>query len=99
MLHEMITSPLLHYRILATFGTPKETSERLDDYKSIWEVELYWTGDDGLSVLRIYDNKGGAAVQFYACQRASTSARQLIEWLISDNVPHPYDGVLAGTVA
>ena len=51
-LPDQITSALLHYQLLATFGTPEETLE-VDGYKGIWQVDLYWQGDSGWGDLNI----------------------------------------------
>jgi hypothetical protein len=93
---DRISSQLLYYRISVLFGMPpaKET----DGYKCCWEVELRHV--DGKSTLRLYDYKGSASVQFdgYAGS-ASDDGFELINFLVSLDCRHTYDGIEAGTRA
>lgn len=92
-----ISSQLLLYRLTAILGMPPAT-DYLDDYKQIWMVTLYWKDDKG-STIELCDYKGSAHVNFEGSEDASKSALKLVEFLQSDNVPHPYDSVLAGNCA
>lgn len=92
-----ISSQLLLYRLTAIFGMPPAT-EYLDEYKQIWSAKLYWN-DDRNSCLGVFDYQGSPSFYFEGYQDASKSALKLIEFILSDNVPHPYDSVLAGNIA
>ncbi|KAK4210593.1 hypothetical protein QBC37DRAFT_428563 [Rhypophila decipiens] len=98
----LISSQLMLYRLIAVLGMPRGGgAENLDDrYKSIWSYTLYWRGGHGeKSELRIYDYKGSMSFHFLGQQEASESALDLLEWLVGDEVPHTYDGVVAGNQA
>ncbi|KAK7424061.1 hypothetical protein QQX98_000671 [Neonectria punicea] len=99
-----ISSQLLLYRLIAMFGTPPKLPEEGSNtarYKTIWEYPLHWTADQGRnkSTLWFRDWKGAASVHFSGSEEASEAALKMLEWLVSDNVVHPYDGVLAGNQA
>ncbi|KAK7427590.1 hypothetical protein QQZ08_005865 [Neonectria magnoliae] len=104
LFYDMISSQLLLYRLIAMFGTPPKLPEEeanADRYKSIWEYPLHWAADQGRnkSTLWFQDYKGAASVHFSGSEEASEAAFKLLEWLVSDNVLHTYDGVLAGNQA
>lgn len=103
-----ISSQLLFYRLLAVFGMPPSSEMNyLDRYKSIWRYTLYWLDDvqneniaeEWKSQLIFEDWKGWWSVSYYGIDVAEQSALKLIEWLFSNNVPHPYDYTVAGRVA
>lgn len=100
--HNLISSQLLLYRLIATFGTAP-SNEEVEGYKSIWSYTLHWTSgqEDNSKKGRfvLSDYKGAFTFHFWGPKEASRSALDLLEWLVSDNVPHPYDGVLAGNQA
>jgi hypothetical protein len=97
-LFECISSQLLLYRLTAVFGMPPTTGE--DGYRSVWSAVLELQDQDEFkSVLELRDLKGGADAFYRGSHKGAKSAQQLIEWLLSDNVPHTYDHTLAGTVA
>ena len=101
--HHLISSQLLLYRLLAVFGMPPSIEDEVDGYKSIWSYMLHWMPGQNNNGRKSYflfsDNKGYFTFHFYGSGEASRSALDLLEWLVSDNVPHPYDGVLAGNQA
>lgn len=100
--YEMISSQLLLYRLMAVFGTPP-SNEEVDGYKSIWSYTLHWVPGQEDNRKRgrfvLSDYKGSWSFHFYGPEEASRSALDLLEWLAGDNVPHPYDGVVAGNQA
>ena len=95
-LWELTTSQLLLYRLVVVFGMPPQ--QELDPHKQVWSVTLYW-GDNKESWFELEDWKGYPIVSFKGCEEASNSALRLFEWLISDNVAHPYGYFLAGNHA
>ncbi|KAH7002449.1 hypothetical protein EDB80DRAFT_867452 [Ilyonectria destructans] len=106
--HNLISSQLLLYRLITVFGMPPSSEENeVDGYKGIWTYTLHWMmdrrskkSDNGKkSKLVFSDCKGSFTIHFFGSKKASKSALDMIEWLVSDNVPHTYDGVLAGNQA
>lgn len=103
----LISSQLLLYRLIAVFGMPRssEVEDLAERYKSIWSYSLRWkpsqdqNNDQPNSSLELFDYKGWWGVHFSGSEEASRSALDLLEWLASDYVPHPYDYVLAGKMA
>ena len=95
-LNTLISSQLFLLRILATFEDLQ--LQQTDNYKSVWEIHLFWQGDE-CGELELYDYKGAPGCKFRGDDGPSHSALKLLEWLVSENVPHPYDGILAGTAA
>lgn len=105
----LISSQLLLYRLIAVFGPPPlSDKEQIDGYKSAWAYTLYWIPDlvDNqkggkvfTSSLCFADYKGAFTFHFTGSEEASKTALLLLEWLVSDNVPHTYDGVLVGNRA
>lgn len=83
---------------MAVFGKRLLLGYQLDTYKQIWGTTLYWREDEKSS-LTFEDWKGWTQVSFNGREEASKSALKLFEWLLSDNVPHPYDYRLAGRAA
>ena len=102
---ELISSPLLLYRLMAVFGMPPASEQQeMDNSKQAWQYSLYWTTDraDGKldrGRLTFCDYKGGPGVKFRGPEEASKSALKLFEWLVGDNVSHTYDNTLAGCAA
>ncbi|KAK5188457.1 hypothetical protein LTS03_011682, partial [Exophiala xenobiotica] len=93
---ETISSQLLLYRLTAVFGMPPLHPDV--GYKTCWTVELIYCKDTK-NVFMLEDYKGGVNVHFHGSKEAGISAVDLLNWLISNKVPHEYDGILAGTVA
>jgi hypothetical protein len=93
---EAISSQLLLYRLHAVFGMPPPHPDV--GYKTCWTVELGYRQEVS-TVFLLEDYKGGVNLRFYGSKDASSSAMDLLNWLISDRVPHEYDGLIAGTVA
>jgi len=103
---KLISSQLLLYRLIAVFGMPPSNDDVHIEgmYKSIWSYTLYWKPgwdqEHGRKVwFDISDCKGTFMLNFCGPEEASRSALDLFAWLVSDNVPHPCDGVLAGNIA
>ncbi len=92
-----ISSQLLLYRLTAVFGMAP-ASKRMYKYKQVWEATLYWK-DDNNSKVTFFDYKGTASAQFSGNEDACKSSLKLLEFLLSDNVPHPYGFTLAGRAA
>jgi hypothetical protein len=85
-LKSLISSSLLLYRIIASFGVPPSTDNGL----TLWSYTLL-SCEDSTCQLRVRDHKGWPEAHFRGGEKASTEALQLLEWLIGENCPHPYD--------
>ena len=92
----LISSSLLLYRLIAIFGVPPQ--HKTDAHKSIWVIPLYWK-DDTKCKVEFRDHKGYCTVGFEGCQESADSATRLVDWLLSNTVPHPYNYTLAGKSA
>ncbi|EXJ84016.1 hypothetical protein A1O3_04683 [Capronia epimyces CBS 606.96] len=92
---QAISSQLLLYRLNTVFGMPPKNP--FTGYKTSWSVELELCTDP-YTVLLLEDYRGGPIVRFEGSEQGSESAIELLNWLISNNVKHDYDGILAGTV-
>ena len=90
-----ISSQLLYYRLTIVFGMAPMGD--LDGYKVAWEVRL--KHNDGGSVLSFMDYKGSSTVSFEGTTDASEDALRLLNYLISSDCLHTYDGIVAGTIA
>lgn len=97
-LSRLISTPLLSYRLTAVFGMPPAT-DYLDHYKETWSATLRWKLGEGTSYLNFGEHKGAPSFSFYGTQSASKCALKLVKYLASNNVPHPYEYVLAGNIA
>ncbi|KAH8749759.1 hypothetical protein F5883DRAFT_580783 [Diaporthe sp. PMI_573] len=88
-LHDAISSQLLYYRLAVVFGMPEPVIT--DEYKTCWSVVLQFRDKTGR--LELSDSKGGAWAAFCGSEDASKAALWLLGWIVSDQVPHTYDGV------
>jgi hypothetical protein len=93
--YRRISSQLLLYRLTILFGMPPPVET--DGYKACWEAELRYS--DGVSILTFRDYKGAASTSFMGSAEASTEALRLVNYLISIECCHTYDGIRAGRVA
>jgi len=75
-LAQLISSPLLLYRITANFGAPPSTNT--DGYKSAWTFTI-WNRDDPTCSLEISDHKGWAQAIFRDERKAAIEALQLFD--------------------
>lgn len=101
---EVMPCALWMYRLICLFPDPKFASlEGAEGYKMPWLIQLKHkeTGD----IFCIGEWKGG--VTFHsnmdsfkqASQKTIDDVQRLLQLLVSDKSPHPYDGVTAGGVA
>lgn len=109
-LDRLISSQLMLYRLLVTFGGLPQ-GQRLDGYKRFWEVTLVLreeadveedTSSDAVgwvNVLGIYEHKGWVCASFRGTQEGKKKAEGLIDYLIGEKCAHSYDNVLAGRSA
>ena len=104
-LHELISTQLLLYRLVVTFGPPP-VEQRLDGYQCGWEVHLVLKEEEepagvpdkeaSKSYITFCDYKGSAHCDFVGTNDAEERVLELINYLIGENCAHSYDRVLAG---
>jgi hypothetical protein len=98
-----ISSSLLLYRLMCVFGKAPIVPPTEDIYKSLWAFPLSHRSSG--EYFTFLDYKGGATVNSFYSQKedlpelVAKDLLELLEFLISDQIAHPYDNVLAGTVA
>jgi hypothetical protein len=99
--YQAIPSALLLYRLGCVFDG--EVHFDREGYKCIWEFPLKHkkTGE----IVIFGEHKGGSSfwTRFVNVKDVPKEflkdLKELVEYLVSDEVTHPYDGVLAGSVA
>lgn len=102
-LYSVIPSALLLYRLLCTFGAVVLMCEGGDGYKCVWEYGV--THKATSEYVMFGEWKGGACLftRFSSSKDMPQSLRDdllsLLNYLVSDECGHPYDGVVAGSVA
>lgn len=99
-IEDIISTHLLMYRLICIFFSPPITGNW---YKSVWEYPIYHisTGKQ----LIFGEHKG--ASNFWLSEMSHTQLEnsfkkdliELLNFLISDQIPHPYDGCTAGQIA
>lgn len=98
-----ISSAFAMYRLAGIFPADSLQVEGSAGYKCVWQLWLIHkeTG----KALTIYDYKGAlsSGTPFYDVSKAPDSylkdAEELFNFLVSDTIPHPYDGVVSGSIA
>ena len=70
------------------------------DVRHCWEIDLDWKVTHGGMQARVTfeDYMGLARVQYHGHKHISCYALELVQWLVSDEVPHSW-GFLAGMKA
>ena len=90
------SAQLLLYRVTVVFGMLPRSDE-VNSYKTCWAAKLYH--NDGYSTLDLYERKGSAEVSFRGNTGAETEALELLNFLCGNDIPHTYEGILAGSEA
>ena len=99
----VISSSLAVYRLMCIFKRPPRMDVPNEIYKTLWEYPLKHkeTGH----YLTLLDSKAGFNIQTKFSDledlppEFASDLLSLLNFLISKEVAHPYDGTLAGTVA
>jgi hypothetical protein len=95
---DVIPSSEMLYKIACIFG---RVSFYENPYKFLWYSRLHHK--ESQEILYIGDTKGGVAIgcsKYYKDKNFPRSdIEELLSFLCSYNVLHPYDGVIAGSVA
>lgn len=99
--YEAISSALLMYRLACTFqGVMRVNSE---GYKCVWDFNIRHkeTGE----IISFGEHKGGSSfwTPYYSFDKVPKELQkdllELLTYLVSDTCAHPYDGLVAGSVA
>ena len=93
----VISSPLLLYRLRCLF--PVEVQE-VDRYKSVWEAEVVHKASG--RILGFGEHKGAPRVYLSPDEPNREFVEdgiELLNLLCDPRCPHPYDGIVAGSVA
>jgi hypothetical protein len=99
----IISSSLAVYRLMCIFGSPPIMPKRSELYKTLWEYPLKHRST-GIC-LTLLDYKAGFTINTKFSDTKQMSSEfasdllDLLNFLVSEQVAHPYDGTVAGTVA
>ena len=100
-LQELISAQLILYRLVSVFDLFPTAAgmgrESVKSNKSCWGLTLVRRGDER-SQIRFQDHRGAAGVQFEGTKESGVLALELVNFIISNNVPLA-EGTLAGTVS
>ena len=97
----VISSALALYRLLCLFGKPPVVPK--DAYKTLWEYPLQHR--ESKEYLTLLEYKAGFTINTHFSKPEELPESfafdliELLNFLVSDQIAHPYDGTLAGTVA
>ena len=97
----VIASSLALYRLLCLFKKPPVVPQNA--YKSLWEYPLQHR--ESKTFLTLLDYKAGFTINSLFSEPEDLPESfafdllELLNFLVSDQIAHPYDGTLAGTVA
>lgn len=106
--YQVMSSALMMYRIICMFPSPIIELEGADGYKVPWSVCFKHKETGEFFIIREW--KGGLSFasdlhSFMDCknkterEKLAGDVQRLLQLLMSDKSPHPYDGVTAGGVA
>ncbi|MEN9612254.1 MAG: hypothetical protein RLZZ628_3068 [Bacteroidota bacterium] len=98
---EVMSAALVVYRLMCLFLEPPRISK--DAYKTLWEYPLKHVATGNTFILLDYKASLSLSTKFSHCSEMppdfAKDVLELLNFLVSNQVTHPYDGVLAGTVA
>lgn len=99
--HKMIPSCLALYRLICAYGEELKINPS-NGYKSVWNTNLEHK-ETGVKIW-VGDIKAGFSLSVYVpknipIEKAKEVGIRFLSLLIDKNFTHPYDGVIAGSVA
>jgi hypothetical protein len=101
LMSSVISSALLLYRTLCLFGAPVKVEHA--NYKCIWWVCLRHIETGEYLVLGEWKGAAGTWTEYHSAKELPKAFRQdillLLNELCAPDCPHPYDGLVAGSVA
>lgn len=102
-LYEAIPAALLLYRLICTFGPVKLHCEGNEGYKMVWYYALKHKKTNTPIVFDEWKGSSGFHTSFHTFTEMSEELQKdictLVDYLLSDECGHPYDGLVAGSVA
>lgn len=103
MLSETISAALALYRAICLFPNPNVICEGSEGYKYPWALPLKHVETGEILVLCEWKGAFGFHTRFSSSQEAPKAflrdTSRLLTLMMSDKCPHPYDQVVAGSVA
>lgn len=101
-MYKVMSSAMLLYRLLCLFQA-KVTSEGPDGYKCIWWITLRHKRTDETVTFGEWKGAAGIWTKHLSINELSETYKadllELLNLLYSKTCPHPYDGLVAGSVA
>jgi len=98
---QVISSPLLLYRLICTFNAAPSVMD--DPYKTTWDLNLVHKPSGKLLMFSEWKGSARFWLPDYTYKDLEETFKNdlldLLNYLVSDQCTHPYDGVLAGSVA
>lgn len=102
-LYQAIPAALLLYRLICTFGPVKLQCAGNEGYKMVWYYALKHKKTNTPIVFDEWKGSSGFHTSFYTFTEMSEELQKdictLVDYLLSDECGHPYDGLVAGSVA
>ena len=102
-LYQAIPASLLLYRLICTFGPIKLHCEGNKGYKMVWYYALKHKKTNTPIVFDEWKGAAGFHTSFHSFTEMSEELQKdictLVDYLLSDECGHPYDGLVAGSVA
>lgn len=100
---QAIPAALLLYRLICTFGPVKLNCEGNEGYKMVWYYSLKHKKTNMPIVFDEWKGSSGFHTAFHTFADMPEEFQKdicvLIDYLLSDECGHPYDGLVAGSVA
>lgn len=102
-LYQAIPAALLLYRLICTFGPVKLNCEGNAGYKMVWYYSLKHKKTNTPIVFDEWKGSSGFHTTFHTFTDMPEELQKdicaLVDYLLSDECGHPYDGLVAGSVA
>jgi hypothetical protein len=103
LMSSVISSAMLLYRTLCLFGAPVRVVSKRNQYKCIWWISLRHKESGEILQLGEWKGAAGTWTKYHSSTELPKTFRQdtllLLNELCSPDCPHPYDGLVAGSVA
>lgn len=102
-LYQAIPSALLLYRLICTFGPVKLNCNGNEGYKMVWHYSLTHKNTNTPIVFSEWKGSSGFHMAFHTFTDMPEEVQKdictLVDYLLSNECGHPYDGLVAGSVA
>lgn len=102
-LHAAISSSLVLYRLICMFPNPKVSFEGSNGYKVPWEMFLLHKQSGEVINMSEWKGSFGFRNRWDKNNRMNAQLKKdlimLLELILSNNSPHPYDSTVAGSCA